>query len=105
MSTEIGLELDVLALVGEMPDQPCESAYHTEPEAKGIWHDDGPATHYLQMVHECSWMAEGEIYAGCALSAANARRVEGRPIHCSSCGNHLLPGEWVRVVGPITKSS
>jgi hypothetical protein len=99
MSTE--LDLDLRTLVGEIPAQPCESANHGHPTL-GVNHDDGPATHYLQMMHECSWMPKGDIYAGCQKTATRAALNMTRDINCMDCGTRsILPGEWIRVVGPI----
>lgn len=101
MSVDAGTETDIWALVGDLPAQPCESVNHGHP-ILGDNHDDGPATHYLQMMHECSWMGKGEIYAGCAKTAARAAYNSGRKISCRDCGTKgLVYGGWIRVVGPI----
>jgi hypothetical protein len=103
VSVDVSTEVDVTALVGEMPDQPCESANHGHPDpVLGVNHDDGPATHYLQMMHECSWIGAGEIYAGCTKTAGKASYRMTRKVNCMDCGTRdIPPGEWIRVVGPI----
>lgn len=97
------LSVDIKALVGEMPDTPCESPNHNNPVHSEI-HDDGPATHYFMMMHECRWRGKGDIYAGCAALAARIGGLPGRIkwINCLDCGVQSIPREgWVRLVGPI----
>jgi hypothetical protein len=68
----------------------------------GVNHDDGPATHYMQMMHECSWIGKGEIYAGCTKTAKRAESNMERIINCNDCGTSgIQPGQWIRTVGPI----
>lgn len=103
MSVVAGIETELTPLVWESEELPCESNNHGKSDYRGKNHDDGPGAFYLQMLHECSWLAEGTVYVACAKSAENVRwgTSRSRLINCYDCMT-IVPGDsWIRVVGPV----
>lgn len=102
--TETAIEFDLMLALDDMPALPCESASHGDPKyAK--FHDDGPATHYVQARHQCvTGKKLGEIFPVCSTRAARLRWLEasGRTVICLTCGQEFDDStDWMIVVGPV----
>lgn len=73
----------------------CE---HSQHESDRRYHDDGPATHVLQTVHDCR--NEGNTtYFGCA--AFTHKVLTQKKWVCHICGSLVENEDWVIVLGPI----
>lgn len=95
-------EVDVSALVGEMPRIECESKSHTEGWiALGV-HDEDGGKFYAKMLHDCVDFPRGHIYVVCASLA----RYMGRAtelLNCGACNQELDREDWVVIVGEVGK--
>jgi hypothetical protein len=96
-------ETDVAVLVGEMPEIGCEVRTHA---TKRSHHDDGPATHYLEVTHPCTDLPLGTVFAGCERITQVWKDIAGStPGHfqmCSACKTVTTEGRFlVRVLGPV----
>lgn len=107
MSIGAGLDLDLAALVGEMPAAPCESPHHCE-------HVDsrhgGAGVFYARSTHECMGPV-GALYVICEPYAAyharlNARRDPMEWTMCQWCGRVLRDIDLrVEVIAPVSGRS
>lgn len=96
MSTALDLEVDFDLLTSEMEAPPCESPHHNAPRTS---HDDGEATHYMLIGHEC-YGPVGQIIAVCASYARYWGR-DARYLSCVWCGSGLTREMQNKVLGPI----
>lgn len=90
------LDLDLAALVGQMPTVPCESPSHNKAPRS----HRGAATHYATVTHECLGPV-GQVIAICAPYAKICAEILWEDAECTWCGADLDAGEGVQVIGPI----
>lgn len=104
MSVSTEAEVLLMLDLNDMPALPCESISHADPRWAHM-HNDGPATHYAQIRHDCvGGRKKGEIYAVCAKRAARLMWLEatGRSVRCVTCGGRFERSwDWTMIVGPI----
>lgn len=95
MST--ALDLDIAALVGDMPTEPCESSSH-DPADRA--HDDGPATHYARI--HCPACEFNGIKAYCQQFTTFIQQCDERlyRLQCH-CGYTDLAARMATILGPI----
>lgn len=95
--TETFLDIDLSLLVGPMDDMACEHSTHGKSK---IFHDVGPATHYIRSKNHCG--GGHLIYAACTRWAdvVRARRIS---FCCLECGTSMDDPEHITVVGPVAK--
>lgn len=95
MSTavDIDTDIDLSLLVGEMEDMECE---HSEHSKRRDAHGNGPATHYVRKVHECS---TPKVYAVCE-KFSQAVTNNSLPMK-AQCGHRGQIAEFLEVVGEI----
>lgn len=88
-------DIDVAALVGELEAPACE---HSQHEVRKMFHDDGPATHYVRAVHHC--LAEPtHAFAACQKMVDTIRA--GLVVICGRCGEVTTTGEAHEILGPV----
>lgn len=95
MSVDIGLELDLGLLVGEMEAPPCESPHHLDTES----HDDGQATHYMRIGHSC-YGPVGQVIPVCQAYVRHWGAL-GKKAWCAWCGMVLSEDTVNVTIGPI----
>lgn len=95
MTVQAGIEVDVdlAALVGEMPTVPCEHAGH---EYDLIYHDKGDATHYVHGACKCG---RDKVFAVC-LSFANIIKCDAE-LRCGQCNVYMPASFFLTILGPI----
>ena len=92
MST--ALDLDIEALVGELPAVPCE---HPEHDTDPI-HPDEPASHYMRG-HCPVCKRTGAVVAIC--SGFLAWIAADKPLRCVACSDIRPASEVVIILGPV----
>ena len=97
MTVQAGIEFDLELLVGELPVIPCESVGHATVK---FVHDDGPATHYVQGIHE-GCRSFGQIEAMCEKAVGILLDFADEEFQCLKCGQFLPLREQCKVIGPI----
>ena len=97
-------EAEVLTM--ELPELGCESTTHGDPRYQGF-HDEGPATHYAKIMHDCdAGHPRGTVYPVCRMLAQSimSREAEGLGVICLNCHEHFTDvTEWVVIVGKISR--
>ncbi|GGH93931.1 hypothetical protein ACFFGR_09475 [Arthrobacter liuii] len=87
-------DIDVAALVGEMDAVPCEHSQHTVTK---LFHDDGPATHYIRAIHPCQ--PPSHAFAACQKMVNTIRAA--LTVICGSCGAITTANEAHEILGPV----
>ena len=95
MSTAVDVGIDFDLIADEFA-QACESPHHGRVDSS---HDDGPATHYMLIGHEC-YGPVGGILAVCHAYMKHWTTIP-RFSSCFWCGRSLDPTEQNRILGPI----
>ena len=91
--SDTALDLDLAALVGELPAVPCEHSQHGHHPN----HGGGAATHYVRGICLCS--GPTEAYAACPKFVRFVRSSE--LTICGQCGRVATRNEQFEVVGPV----
>lgn len=87
--------IDISAMVGEMEAPHCE---HSQHEVRKMFHDDGPATHYVRAVHGC--LSEPtHAFAACQKMVNTIRA--GLTVICGRCGAVTTTNEAHEILGPV----
>ena len=97
MSVQAGIEVSLEMLVGEMSELACESEYHEDD--KGL-HDNGPATQYVQVFHECLGPI-GQIQVRCSAAASSISAHAETRVSCEVCGVVGKLATFLIVLAPI----
>jgi hypothetical protein len=93
MST--ALDLDLEALVGDLPAVPCESFGHVAPSESDV--HGGPATEYCRIT--CPSCGKNAVKSYCAPMMAYIRA--NRLLRCGMCSNSFSAGMGVTILGPV----
>lgn len=93
----IELDLDIAALIGEMPEVPCESPHHGKMPS----HHHGEATHYGRTNHKCEARASGKVVAVCKPFAEHYITQADSLGTCPFCFKVITGREYFEVLGPI----
>lgn len=100
MTVQAGIETvtDLEVLVGEFEELACEHSRHGKD---AHWHEDQPASHYVQARCACTGEQWTNAYAACPRFVAQiSRNVKSC---CNTCGHIDLLTNIFRILAPITR--
>lgn len=92
--TETALESDLLLLLFEREQLPCENAYHADRPHN----HSGPAEWYVQLIHECG---KNYVRAYCDQYTQYIIAHPDNDSHCTACDTTMPISEFFKVLGRI----
>lgn len=96
--TDTSLDIDLATLVGPMDEVECE---HSEHGTGSTSHDEGPATHYIQIKHAGCTTNGGTVYAACAAWVRFVTLYNGT--YRCTCGANDLDNSTLSIVGKVNE--